>query len=306
MIRYLFIFLLFPIGAKAQYIDEVLKGGKAVLIQLEGDIAKPGEYYFALDEQDRKRALIKILKRVSDDKAIGKLRKGIIKKGWHVLKAQKKSHIGRLTHPEVEQEEPEESKTTQEDVEVRLSKAGNMLFFNYAFNYMDVNNKDSSVTTLRGNDYGGEISLEYGRIPQSFVHIYANFSYLPLNVKEVGLEEADKNPQKACSGAPIKCYVETTYLGASLFARVVFLKRPLIDAWLGGGVGVNIPIKKESNLIEEESIKYLGHFSVGAGLSVKILKQVAIPLQVTYSRYLLLGDITPETINLQSGIAIKF
>ena len=297
----LFFSFLFHQNLFSQSVTQI-KGNK-VLIDLEGEIAEKGDYYFALDSYDKKRALIKILK-VRSDQAIGVIRKGNVKEKWHLLKAKKRTYLKR-----------KELEVKEKTVELKSkNKLPYSLFGSFYYNLLDVKEKDIS---LKGLDYGADFLFEYGSFLNKSVYSYFGLSYFrafwqkdpkAFWSRQKNESETDLSDEGSCL-ALLKdnCYLKADFLAASLHLRHFISETHFFKFYLGAGAGLAYPVKKQTNLVKKESIKWLSYLSLHLGLSFKLNHYSYLSFQAEYLKYLLsTGPLSLQSVKALTGISFRF
>lgn len=282
----LFIVLALP-SAFAAEITKIK--GKSVLIELGGDAAAPGDQFWAMSEDGKRKALITIGK-VKGDKAIGKITKGKPAVGMSLdLKVDKIAKGKKVKEP-VEEEMPVSS-------EARRVNFGAL--FGYAQNSMSVNvNILASSTTktadMSGSGFSGKALLDYRLLPQVWFRGTA------------GVEMFNASGGSICGAGNVEaCDTKITYLTFDFMGRYLFSEgkfRP----WLGAGVSLLFPVSKSTSALAESSIGPTSMYAVAGGGDIVIAPNMYVPIQVEYGMLPNSDEVEASSVGIRLGVAYGF
>lgn len=251
---------------------------KKVLLQLDGEPAEVGDFYYLLNSDGKKKGIVKITK-VRDDKAIATLGKGEARPGWTLLKREKKA--GAHTKSA--------GKVRHEKQAVGESYFGVSL--GYSMDSMKVQLAPDTTVSLSGGAITYKGFFDYNLFDRVWFRGYA------------GVESFVANGPTVCGGAA--CDVNITYLSMDLWGRYVFMPgsfRP----WLGGGFSLIFPLSKSSTALSESSISNTSIISFGGGFDYFFTPTIFVPLTVEYGLFPKSDNVDTNLIAIRTGLGFSF
>lgn len=293
--------------------------GNRALIDLEGAKTKKGRYFEIYDLKGEKKGIIRISK-VKNNKAIGVLRLGKVKRDWGlepknkftarriINRAQAKKRLAsnkrnyknsrsllqkKKARPvrglaSYYEEENEDSYATNEDVRYlnnRFMLHSFGINAGASYNYMQLRTEDKK--NLSGISYNTSIYAEMEIVKSMSLSFNLGYNYLKL--------------RRSCDISP-ECKLDVHYfpsLGIALKATALSIDS--LNIWIGGGGNFLYPISYENNLIENKSFNGIhGSISTFAGMDFKILEKIYIPVGVYFSVF-----IPPSETQMTYAITLK-
>lgn len=229
----------------------VVKNGKA-LIDLEGETAKVGDQFFAINDEGKKKGLLQI-RQVKGSRAIAGIVKGNAAEGF-VL-------------------EPRDESSTRGSHRSK-DKAAWGLSAGYSMNKMTVKPASSSVD-LSGTSYNllGFYQMQLDK------NISVKFSggYQTL--------VANGTASSAICNGTTDCKVELSYLGVDALVRYSFVNSKTMEFWGGAGLGFLFAIGKSSNVLDTSKVTTNQTILGSLGVDYKLNRDHFIPFQFEYAMF---------------------
>jgi hypothetical protein len=269
-----------------------IKNGK-VLISLDGTSAQVGEQFFALNENNKKTAIIEIIT-VKSDKAVGKITKGTAKLNDKILS----KGMGPVT--------PQDAK--QESEKKLASKSAS--FIRHDLNKIAFNIKSSldTISTLqqtapnpfstqetvdmKGNNIGLNVSLAYPMGENFYIQGFGGYEILKASGTANNL---------VCDGKSSRdCNVDISYITLGGLARYNYISNHF-EFWAGAGVGFKQPLSKKSTALTLDNITLANAVIVALGMDYHLSNSAFIPLSFEYHK----SFNESETVPLISHMALQ-
>jgi len=247
-----------------------MKGQKVLINNFDG---LQGEVYFAVDTNNKRRALIEITK-VKGRRAIGRITKGRAQIGYTLM--------ARSGLPS------SKNKKASKSVLSLGVMAG------YSMDTQSIPKITPVETiTMSGSGYSVKGVGDY---------------YFSKNLSarlSAGYEKFYTEGNGYQTTTPTTFHVDISYFMLDALGRYIITPGDFAF-WLGGGFGFGIPAQKDSNIIDDSSIATTTLLTVATGMDIKISDTIYIPLQVDYSFFLPATDIKTSTLGLRAGLMMNF
>ncbi len=268
--------------------------GASALIDLKGEPAVPGDLFYAVAVDGKKRAIVQISK-VKGDKAIGHINKG-------------KAEAGMTLEPKAPGALSPVASGGKNHAEKGAGK-GNMYWggmLGYAMDSAKVKvlwqqagtghvaGDTKEVASLSGSGITATGLFDYGFTPNLWVR--ALFGLENFNVK---------GPASCGEGNDTTCDSKIMYLNGSGVARWVFLTGP-IRPWAGAGLGIMFPVTKSSTAFDASSIASTQVILFEGGLDYFINPKMYLPISLEYGLLPKSAQVEANWIELRFGIAVPF
>lgn len=276
--------LFFCVGAYAADVTKV-KGSNA-LVDLKGEPAAPGDTYFTLGSDGKRRGILQITK-VKGDKAIGKITKGRV-------------DIGMTLEKRVSAISPASGKSRKSgDTPSGTSYWGGM--FGLGMDKMNVKVHSSThegetvgTSSMSGIGYGGSGFFDY----ELFKHIW----FRGLG----GIEGFNAAGNSICGAANNSaCNASIYYISLDFTARYVFTESTF-RPWLGAGVALMFPASKTSTALDSASISNTTVIQVLGGVDYFINKDMFIPVSIEYGLLPASDEVDATWITFRIGLGVPF
>ena len=293
-------------SAESAYVQK-MKGSKVLILLEEEDRLKKGEIFYAINPENKRKGLIRILK-VKKGKALGRIKKGRAKKGWKLIsrkkwiqqKNQQKSFVAKENRKEKSNYALSE---TEEKKSFSIEVLGNVHLYNLNFKALENTplyrelSEDLRATKITGLGFGGQLTFNYSLLSWLYVHSQFGYSHVSL-VSE----------KKACSknNLPTSCMTLIGYLTPGIGGKIV-LPLPYFKPWIGGGVHFYFPVIKDSigPYIREKGITNTTVMSLAAGFNVEI-SSFRFPVFFEYAFFPKSNIITAHYMGVSLGLSFLF
>lgn len=264
-----------------------IKGNRA-LLNLEGESAREGEEFFALNLEGKRKGLIRINK-VRGDKALGTIFKGKAETGW--LLSRRVGPGGAA----VTSTGDAASSTSSEN---SFSSSANEMYWGVVGGFgsqsisVDLGAPDDKTVdhTGTGINLSGLIDAP----------IRGNFWFRGLGGFQQYSLTSGENATLCGTG---ECKIEINYLAFDLWGRYIF-NPGHYQMWAGAGFGLYFSIGDDSTTIEANSTAQTILF--GAGIDIYSSEKMSIPIQIDYSMFTNQEAVKASSINLKGGVAFKY
>lgn len=283
---------IFGLGASAATISKVK--GSGALIDLQGEAAAPGDQFFAISSDGKRKALISISK-VKGDKAIGKITKGNATAGMTL----EHKGAGGSTPSNKKVVKKKSPSTSTETAAHGKSYWGVMAGF--SMDKMSVLVKPNiggfteQTTTLSGSSFSGNAFFDYELFPQVWFRGLGGiegFNVAGSSICGVGNAEA--------------CNANIYYLSVDFIARYVFVNTGTFRPWLGGGLAMMFPATKKASALEPSSISNTNVIQVMGGADMFVSQDMFIPFSVEYGMLPKSNEVDASWIQIRLGLGIPF
>lgn len=270
------LYLLFLTPAFAAKIEK-LKGNRA-LITTDGISVKKNDELVALDSQNKRKAILKILS-VKKNQAVARITRGNAEVGHSLVVAKSGA-----------------SKTEKQLAEVPASSVSNFgVLGSYLINTMSAKftvNGVSKTSNMSGTGFGVLGYYDYKITEASQLRGSA------------GLEQfqaAESRSEKDCnSGTATTCNVSITYLSLYGLYKYNFINA-YTKFWFGGGGGYLIALSKSSSVLQTSEISTNMVLSVAGGIDVTMKKGQYLPVVIEYSFFPSSSSVSASYIALRVG-----
>ena len=253
--------------------------GQSVLVDLESDTAQEGDTYFLIDEDGKKKAIVKITK-VKETQAIAKIMKGKAVEGMTLLFRPKKEAAGA----HAASAGPSQSRTF----------AGALFGFSMADMTVKIKQTTTTDANMKGPSFSGHAFFDYAFWEK--IGIRTSF----------GVQQFNSTGDKICGDAGNKtCDANIIYANLNFMGRFVFSTgefRP----WVGGGAGFLFPLSKSSTALTSNSITNTSIGFGAAGFDWFISPTDFIPLSAEYGILPSSADVSANLISIRMGYGTTF
>lgn len=221
---------------------------------------------FYLLDQNNKRRAIIEISRVKGTRALGKVLKG-------------RAAVGFTLTPRTGTSARSRSRGTKGN-----SRIGGLL--GYSLDSQTVPRTGASTLDMNGSGLSFKGLYDYnGIIPDVGVRFLG------------GIEQF-----KVYSGS---FETEITYLTLDALGRY-FISQDSFAFWLGGGLGLAIPMSKSSDALDSESIATATLLYLALGADIEVNKEFSIPVQLDYAFFLPATDVKTSALGIRAGVSFKF
>lgn len=256
--------------------------GTSVLVDLESDSAQEGDTYFLINEEGKKKAIVKIVK-VKETQAIAKVVKGTPAEGMTLLYRPGKQDSHSSTGAE------------------RSTHNSRLNFGGYAgFSMANMTVKVTNNTTtapnqnLTGPSFSGHVFFDY-----------ALFEKLGFR-GSLGVQQFNATGDKVCGNtANQNCDANIVYANMNGMFRFI-MSTGDFRPWLGGGFGFLFPLSKSSTALTPASITNTSIGFGGAGFDWFISPTDFIPVSVEYGILPSSSDVSANLISIRIGYGTSF
>lgn len=247
-----------------------------VLVNLDGNAAKPGDTFLVTDSDGKKRALIQITQ-VKGNRALANILKGTLTKPAKSYTLQ--SH--------------ELGGDSNKSRGLRVAPPSTWgVTFGYAQNKMDVSSPSVNMT---GSGYN--VEGFYDRLVDGSVSMLARLAYQTFKV-------AGTNASAACLGSA-NCSVDLSYIGLDGIVKYSFFT-PKITYWLGAGLGFSFPMSKSSNVIDVSKITVSQKILGDVGLNWYLSRKSYIPVGFEYAMFPSSAGVSSSQMIVRLGYGKMF
>lgn len=262
--------------------------GRSVLIDLKGDSAAPGDTFYAVSSDGKRKAIIEVGK-IKGDKAIGKITKGKPAAGMRLeLKPTVTSkHQSGENH----------ASASSSPAKARAYFGG---LFGYARDSMSVNvnsfntNQFLETVSLSGSGFSGKGMFDYELFQQVWFR------------GTLGAEMFNASGNARCGTNNAEtCDVKFVYLTFDFIGRYVF-SQSNFRPWAGGGVSLLFPASKSTSALDESSVTTTSVFVVAGGADFFLSPTMYIPIQVEYGMLPKSDEVEANWIAVRVGVAMPF
>jgi hypothetical protein len=296
MMRNLYVFVIalifFSTGLFAAEVTKV-KGTNA-LIDLKGDTAAPGDAFFSISSDGKRRGILQITK-VKGDKAIGKITKGKVDVG---MTLEHKAGGGGAAAP-TQAKHKKGGKSSDGGGGTSRSYWGGLVGYSRDTMSVQVNsftNPGTVVGTaaLSGSAFSAMAMFDYELFPQIWFRGLG------------GLEGFSVSGSSICgAGNAQACNASIYYISMDFLGRYVFSTGD-IRPWLGGGLALMFPASKSATALDSASISNTSVIQFGGGVDWFVSPTMYIPISVEYGMLPKSNEVDATWIELRVGLAIPF
>ncbi len=262
-----------------------VKGNK-VLIQMDDKPIAPGEEYFVVNGDGKRKGLVSI-KQVRDERAIGLLTKGQAEPGW-TLEKRKSKIVGK----------------NKADSTKRVSISGRPhdrayygIQIGYSQNKMDVTQSNGSAIAMTGGSINVRGIFDYEMFDRIWFRGGVGYLGFTVNGPSTGC-----NPNNSYGSA---CSANITYIDFDFWGRYLFsdgFYRP----WIGGGFALIFPMSKTATPLDPASISNNSVISIGGGLDMFFSEKFFVPLQIEYGMLPKSDTVAASLITGRIGVGFTF
>lgn len=275
----IFISILFVCGEV--FAADIMKvKGSSVLIELQGESAVPGDSFFALSADGKKRAIIQITK-VKGEKALGSISKGKASAGMTLQRRGTGTKVARR------KKKGSSSEST--------SKANWGAMVGYSMDTMKVQinfpTTNYTKATLAGSSFSAMGMFDY--------ELFQQIWFRGLG----GVEGFNVTGNTSCGSG--NCNASIYYLSLDFLARYIFMTgdfRP----WLGAGIALMFPASKKATALDSSSISNTSVGIVTGGFDYFINKDMFIPVSIEYGMLPPSDEVDASWIEFRIGLGVPF
>lgn len=273
-----------------------IKNGK-VLVALEGTPAQVGEQFFAINENNKKTAIIEITA-VKGDRAVGKITKGTTKPNDTILS----KGVGPTTSAAapVEKKVPKESSFIRHDLR---KLAVNIKFSNDTISTLQQDSTNpfpnKETVDMKGSNIGLNVTMG---IPLSQTFSIQGFAGYEM-LKVTGAAQ-----RQVCDGkTTTDCNADISYLTVGALARLTYVSDSL-EYWAGTGIGFKQPISKKSTALTLDNISLGNTAIIALGLDYHLNNTKFIPVSFEYHKSFNESETVPviSHMGIQVGFGILY
>lgn len=276
--------------------------GKKVLIQLEGLNVQAGSELFAINSEQKRKAVIRI-SAVKDDRAVGEVVQGNAVDG--MLLIVKNSSPSPTTPPPSFSDATANDRNLERDILKKKRKQGFGLLAGFAMTQASLTAKTrvSSTTyedslALKGNSFNFKAIYDY-QMSQAFTIRGA------VGLETINTTATPSSGKEAVCSNSSSCTLGLNYLGFEGSAQFNLTNSSSLRYWIGAGYAFLMAMSKSNNIsnLEATSTNQVLFASTGADISVG--NKGYIPLVVEYGLFPFAG-IQLSGIYLRGGYGWRF
>lgn len=261
-----------------------IKGTK-VLIDLQGLNAKPGDEFYGMNAENKKKAILKI-GQVKNGKAVAEITKGTPEVGFSL-----QPRVAPTAAPEQAKKKPRKEK--EQITSLRATPPGWGVTLNVLMNTMSATFTGSTgakvSTNLKGNSFGVNGFYDYPFSKQLILRGMGGYDQYQLS-GSVTNNDCDNSTT---------CSVNVNYLSGYGIARYNLMTgatRP----WVGGGLGYLFALSKASTVLKTSEITSNLLYMVSIGVDVQMKKNF-LPIQFDYGMFPSSDTVKATTMFLRVG-----
>ena len=254
--------------------------GQSVLVDLESDTAQEGDTYYLINEEGKKKAIVKVTK-VKDTQAIAKVLKGQAAEGMTLLyrpQKEKASHTSSESHGE-------------------RSKAAFGGFLGFSLSNMTVKltqNTNNPNVNMTGPSFSGHMFFDYNFVEKIGVRITG------------GVQQFNATGDKYCGNT-----LNQTCDANILYANLGFMGRFIMSSgdfrpWVGGGAGFLFPLSKTSTALASNSITNTSIGFGGAGIDWYVGPTDFIPISIEYGILPSSAEVSANLTSIRIGYGTTY
>ena len=275
----------FGYNADAARVLRAKSKGKSVLIQFskkELQSISKGDVLFII--RGKKKVGSVVVRKVKKNKGVGRVTKGRAKRGDRLISAS--STVKKLSDKIGSNTESDDAG----DGGSSKLEIGGLVSYGLA---------SQSVETNQG-------SLEQDGSGIGF-KAYGDFNLLKgIGVRgQAGLEAFNVETEADIGNGTETLKTEISYMSIDVLIRYKLLDGGF-GLWVGGGLGVLVPMSQTSGTLDEGSISSTSTFIGQLGISIKAGSKMVIPLQFEYVYFPPSEQVTSSLIAVRTGIGFKF
>lgn len=257
--------------------------GTSVLVDLESDTAQEGDTYFLIDEDGKKKAIVKITK-VKESQAIAKVMKGKPAEGMTLLFRPKKEARGGGY-----QSHNDGSKPTGR------AFMGALLGFSLADMGVKINTGSFQGTAdLKGASFSGLAFFDYAFWER--IGIRTTLGVQQFNA--TGDKKCGDLVNQTCDANIL--YGNLNFMGRFMFSTGEF--RP----WAGGGFGFLFPLSKSSTALRPDTITNTSIGFGGFGFDWFLSPTDFIPVSFEYGMLPSSKEVSANLMSIRIGYGTAF
>lgn len=262
---------------------EKLKGKKALIV-LDGMPVSKGDMVETIDPMTRKKTAFLKITTVKDNKAIAQVVRG-------------RAKINQEVHPKSGGKNEATSEMPTSRKKSNRSNSNNSTFavgglLGVGFDTMKINigTPAESITQT-----GMGLSL------MGAADMWLNnwFSFRAM----VGAEQFNVKGNSTLGTTPCaSCDTKITYFTGMAWGRIHLLE----TVWFGGALGLQLPLSKSTNALEESSITTTAMYAVGGGADIALGSNMYLPVQVEYGMQPKSADVSSSYYSVRLGIMLRY
>lgn len=288
------------IGFSSQVMAGVVqqvKNGK-VLISLEGTPAQVGEQFFALNENNKKTAILEVTA-VKGDRAVAKITKGTTKPTDSILSK------GVGPAPSTKAAAPEK-KSAPESTFIRHDLKKIAVNIKASTDAISTLQQDSTnpfpnkeTVDMKGSNIGVNVSMNIPLSKTLSVQGFAGYEMLKVAGTALRL---------VCDGkTTTDCNADISYLTVGALGRLTYASNSM-EYWAGAGIGFKQPIAKKSTALTLDNISLANTAIVALGLDYHLSNTKFIPVSFEYHKSFNESETVPTIshMGLQVGFGILY
>jgi hypothetical protein len=271
-----------------------VKNGK-VLIDLKGTPAQVGEHFFALNQDNKKTAIIEITA-VKTEKAVGKITKGATKVSDTILsKGMGPAPVS--SNPVAESQRTSFIRHDLKKLALNFMMSSDLISTAQQDNGNPFPTKET--VDMKGNNIGVSIALNVPLSPTFSMQGFAGYEMLKVSSTAVNL---------VCNGKTSRdCNVDISYLTLGGLARLKYISGSF-ELWAGAGAGFKQPLSKSSTALTLENVSLANAVIVALGVDHHISNSLYVPVSFEYHKSFNESETVPKIqhMAIQLGVGILF
>ncbi len=279
--------------ANVVYAADVIKTkGRSVLVDLKGEAASVGDQYYTLNSSGKKSGLI-VIRKITGDKAIGRLARG-------------KANVGMTLSDKVKVSAGSKPNSRPLRTQSKTPHHWGVLG-GYSMDSMKVKvlwqsadaatgrakGDQKEVASLTGTGYSAKGLFDYDM---------GSFTVRALS----GIETYNASGVSSCgTGNNQVCITEIVYLTADAMARYIFMKEKF-RPWAGLGLSLLFPVSASGTALDPASVGSTWMGILGGGLDYHVSPRLYIPISLEYGLFPPSDQVDATWIQVRIGFAVPY
>lgn len=282
-------FLLF--GTSTLHASEIKKvKGEGVLIQFDAEgSAQPGDSFYALNAENKKKAIIEVTK-VKGTMGVGKIRKG-------------QAEVGMTLEPRTgDSSRNDRIKVTREKKKAGKGgpfAIGGMLGLGYDTMSLTATPPGAAqiAYTLTGTGYSADAVGDYALSKSLYIRAFAGLENFSVS---------GTSSRNACGNfSSTNCSTQILFIRADGELQFKFDLGPG-KALVGGGGGIWMPMSSSTNALDSSTITTMAVFHISAGYDFKMNDTMYFPVELFYHFFPSSSTVQTSLIALRFGALFNF
>ena len=267
---------------------QAVKDDRVLILLDDEDSLSPDDRVFSLDQDGKKKGIIKIEK-VKGNKAFGRIQKGTVQKDMLIEHAR--------GAPKTATAKSEKQKKSRSKGDHPLSIG---FLTGVGMDSMTVKLANAAAVVVEelgmsGTGYSAKAMIDYNLMSYLGVRLTGGIEQMSVTGTSTNL---------VCDGGTA-CKTDITYFTLDAWARYAFIDKST-KVWAGVGAGIWLPSSKTTNTLDGSSIGTTSAIYIGGGADFALSDTSFIPVQVDYSMLPASDQVTASVIDIRIGLAWRY